>query len=101
MSDWSDALARRTIQCRIWQNGSLLQEFVPENTAQLLARITIADLGETVTVMIEDECRAFAAGGHAAERFDMLACRTIVKFGEAIQFKAPFVAEFRRLAERL
>ncbi|MBN8970358.1 MAG: hypothetical protein J0G95_18150 [Rhizobiales bacterium] len=101
MSDWPDALARRTIQCRIWQNGSLLQEFVPENTAQLLARITIADLGETVTVMIEDECRAFAAGGHAAERFDMLACRTIVKLGEAIQFKAPFVAEFRRLAERL
>lgn len=99
MSDWPDALARRTIQCRIWQDGSLLQEFVPENATQLRARIAIADLGETVTVMLDEECRAFAVGGHAIARFDMLACRTIVKFGEAIQFKAPFVAEFRRLAE--
>ena len=97
MSDWSDALARRTIQCRIWQDESLIKEFVPENAAELRAQVIIADLGETVTVPLENECRAFAAGGNAVERFDMQACRTIVKFGEAIQFKAPFVAEFRRL----
>lgn len=98
MSDWPDVLARRAIQCRIWRDGSLVEEFVPENIGLLRARITIADLGETVTVRLEDECRAFAAGGNAVERIDMLACRTIVKFGEAIQFKAPFVAEFRRSA---
>lgn len=85
------------IACRIWQDDALLREFTPMQGDQLKTRISIAALGESAWGDFSAAFYRFAAGTAATERHACVACKTIEKFGEAIQFREDFIVEFRRL----
>lgn len=85
------------IACRIWHDEALLREFTPTQAGHLRTRITIAALGESAWGDFSAAFYSFAAGVDATERHACVACKTIEKFGGAIQFREDFVVEFQRL----
>ena|SRR5450830_1563540 len=86
-----------SVACRIWHRDELLRELTPKQGDQLRTRIVIAALGEAVWADFSAAYSLFASGQAATERHACIACKTIEKFGEAIQFREDFIVEFLRL----
>lgn len=85
------------ILCRIWHRDELVREFTPTQADQLRTRIVISALGSEVWGDFNSAFVQFVSGGARNERYACVACKTIEKFGEAIQFREDFIVEFLRL----
>jgi hypothetical protein len=63
--------------------------------ADLLLSIEIVEMGETVVTDISPEVLDFLGSGEADATYVCQASKTIVKFGEALQFRQAFEVRFR------
>lgn len=94
MSGWQDKLAAGAVTCRLMQAGGPAREFTPTAPDQLWLPIEIPALGERARGDFAQAYRAFVESGARRARYEGEACRTIEKFGQAMQFKEGFVIEF-------
>ena len=96
MPDPHPALPPSNILCRVWHHDKLIATFTPTQPDQLRARILIADLNETVWTDFSAAFAQFMDSGETSARYACEACKTIEKFGEALQFRESFIVEFER-----
>lgn len=96
MQDWHLTLKHGQVHCRVSLGGEVLAAFTPRHEGDLWVPIHIRDLGETARGDFLAEYAEFVDSGHQTARYRCQACSTIVKFGQAMQFKEDFEVEFSR-----
>jgi len=92
--DWRAALATGRIAFRLTQDAACRAEGLLLEPAQLDVRVAIAALDTRAEAHIGSEFLNFIACGRRSATYHCHAHRTIEKFGQAIQFSAPFTLQF-------
>ena len=87
-------LQQGVIRCQVWCDEELVHDFTPRSLDELWVPIEIQVLGEMARGDLLLAYRQFASSGKTRAQFTLEACKTITKFGEALQFKQAFVVEF-------
>ncbi|QSI78274.1 hypothetical protein [Niveibacterium microcysteis] len=91
--DWRAALATGRIAFRLTQDATCVTEGLLREPAQLDVRVAIATLDTRTEAHIGGEFLHFIASGRRSATYQCHAHRTIEKFGQAIQFSAPFTLQ--------
>ena len=94
MNDLREELKQQAVYCRVLHRNTIVLEFSPLCEEKLWVPIVIHDLGETAQGNFSYEYRHFLASGVTKAVYECMACKTIEKFGKAIQFKERFFVEF-------
>lgn len=97
--DWRAALAGGRIAFRVTQQATCVAEGVLREPNQLDTRIAIDALDACANSHFGAEFLHFIAQGRRRASYPCRAFRTIEKFGEAIQFSAPYTLELAWLDE--
>lgn len=95
--DERDLLAKGGVRFRILRGSTVVDEAVPLRPEELRTFVEIPELGERAAVEFRREYEDFVGSGRTEASYAIVACRTIEKFGQAIQFKQEATLEFRRL----
>ncbi len=97
--DWRNALASGRVAFRVTQQATCVAAGVLREPTQLDTRIVIDALDCRADAHFGAEFLHFIAQGRRRASYPCRAFRTIEKFGEAIQFSAPYTLELAWLDE--
>lgn len=94
MPPWRDQLACGAIRCRVTHADGTTQLYTPTHPDQLWTPVPIPALGQVARGEFFAEFVTFTESGQTQARYLCTACKTIEKFGAAMQFQATYSVEF-------
>lgn len=90
----AESLAKGDVHCTIeLPNGDLMERMLLVED-DLEECVHLHDLNENILANFTSEFYDFLVSGKTAKRYRCLACRTITKFGNPLQFSETFTVKF-------